>query len=55
MLKLDIELPSYMDDIHLDIYDCGNRGTGQEEEEDEESEDELMNRANVIVKEVARE
>ena len=55
MLKIDIELPSYVDDIHLGSYDWGNRGTGLEEEEDGESEDELINRVNVIVKEVVRE
>ena len=55
MPSIDIELPSYVDDIHLGIYDCGNRCTGQEEEEDRDSEDELMNRAIVIIKEVGQE
>ena len=45
-----------MDDIHLGIYDCRNRGTRIEEmEEEDNGAEELIDRVNKVLKEVAEE
>ena len=55
-LGVDIDLPSYVDDIHLGIYDWKNRGTRMEETgEDDNDAEELMDRGNRVLKEVAEE
>src|SRR4029077_3195003 len=50
---VDIKLPSYVDDIHLGIYDWSGRG--REEEGLEGHEEDLLARASTVVKEVAEE
>lgn len=55
-LAVDIELPSCVDDLHLGIYDWKNQGTRiGEAEVDENRADELMERANRVLKGVAEE
>ena len=55
-LGVDIDLPSYVDDIHLGIYDWKHRGPRMEETgEDDNAAEELMDRANRVLKEVAEE
>ena len=51
---VDIELPSYVDDIHLGIYDHGRRGAGiQDLDGKGEAIGELLARADRVLKEVA--
>ena len=53
---VDIELPLYVDDIHLGIYDYGRRGAGiQDLDEAGEAIGELLGRADRVLKEVAVE
>ena len=55
-LRVDINLPSYVDDIHLGIYDWKNRGKRVEEMgEDNNAAEELIERANRVLKEVVEE
>ena len=55
-LGVDIDLPSYVDDIHLGIYDWKNRGKRVEEMgEDNNAAEELIERANRVLKEVVEE
>lgn len=55
-VRVDIELPSYVDDIHPEIYDHKRRGAGiQHLDEDGEAIGALMGRANQVLKEVALE
>ena len=55
-MRVDIELPSYVDDIHPEIYDHKRRGAGNQHlDEDGEAIVELMGRANRVLKEVALE
>ena len=53
---VEIELPSYVDDIHLGIYDTYRRGASIHDMQAEgEGVRELLTRANKVVKEVAVE
>ena len=53
---VDIELASYVDDIHLGIYDYGRRGTGiQDLDAEREAIRELLAREDRVLKEVALE
>ena len=53
-VRVDIELPSYMDDIHLGIYDHGRRGAGiQDLDGEREAIGELHPRADKGLQEVA--
>lgn len=53
---VDIELPLYVDDIYLGIYDWKYQATRVgEQEEDDNMAEELMERANRALKEVAEE
>ena len=55
-LRVDINLPSYVDNIHLGIYDWKNRGKRVEEMgEDNNAAEELIERANRVLKEVVEE
>ena len=51
---VDIKLPSYVDDIHLGIYDHGRRGAGIQDLDNEgEAIGELIARADRVLKKVA--
>ena len=53
---VEIELPSYVDDIHLGIYDTHKRGARiHHAQVDGEGVRELLTRADKVVKEVAAE
>ena len=53
---VEIELPSYVDDIHLGIYDTYRRGARiHDAQADGEGVRELLTRAEKVVKEVATE
>ena len=53
---VEIELPSYVDDIHLGIYDLERRGArAHDAQEEGEGVRELLERADKVVKEVAEE
>ena len=53
---VEIELPSYVDDIHLWIYDVGRRGArAHDAQEEGEGVRELLARADRVIKEVAEE
>ena len=55
-LGVDIDLPSYVNDLHLGIYDGKNRGTRIEEmEEEDNGAEQLIDRANKVLKEVVEE
>ena len=55
-LGVDINLPSYVYDIHLEIYDWKEKGTRIEESEgDDNGAEELIERTNKVLKEVAEE
>ena len=55
-MEVDIELPSYVDDIPLRIYDHGGRGDGIQDLDGEgEAIGELLARADRVLKEVALE
>ena len=55
-VEVDIELPSYVDDIHLGIYANGRRGAGIQDLDGEgEAIGELLTRADRVLKEVALE
>ena len=51
----DIELPSYVDDIHLGIYEWTGKAAGTRDDGLYYNEEELLTRASTIVKEVASE
>ena len=55
-VEVEIKLPSYVDDIHLVIYDLGSRGAhAHDAQEEGEGVRELLERANRVIKEVAEE
>ena len=51
----DIELPLYVDDIHLGIYDWSGKAAGTRDDGVGHSEEELLMRVSTAVKEVADE
>ena len=51
----DIELQSYVDDIHLGIYDWTGKAAGTRDDSLYHNKEELLTRASTIIKEVAAE
>ena len=53
---VEIKLPSYVDDIHLVMYDLGRKGAwANDVQEEGEGVWELLERADRVVKEVSEE
>ena len=55
MTGTDIELPSYVDDIHLGIYDWTGKAAGTRDDGLYHNEEELLTRDCTIITEVAAE
>ena len=53
MIGTDIKLPSYVDDIHLGIYDLTGKAAGTRDDGLYYNEEELLTRGSTIIKEVA--
>ena len=55
MTRTDIELPSYVDNIHLVIYNWSGKAPGTRDDGSKYNKEELLARASTVIKQVAAE